>query len=217
MHGHEDCFTAVVDAEEEGRPATTRGAGCAGHSGARITLPGVAALALATIMLTATLVGCGNAGAPSVAPSTIYPETSPTGTLPALKAYLDDVEQVLAQAAATATTLPDAVQGLSRTPDHTWASSAAQLKSISSQLADEAAALAALQPPPALQPVQDAVVTGIQATRKGVDELADALESGVRSAVTRRARARATAERLKAQLDGLSRQLRGAIEILRGQ
>ncbi len=125
MHGHEDCFTAVVDAEEEGRPATTRGAGCAGHSGARITLPGVAALALATIMLTATLVGCGNAGAPSVAPSTIYPETSPTGTLPALKAYLDDVEQVLAQAAATATTLPDAVQGLSRTPDETWASSAA--------------------------------------------------------------------------------------------
>lgn len=135
--------------------------------GTRIRLPGVAALALATIMLTATLVGCGNAGAPSVAPSTIYPETSPTGTLPALKAYLDDVEQVLAQAAATATTLPDAVQGLSRTPDHTWASSAAQLKSISSQLADEAAALAALQPPPALQPVQDAVVTGIQATKKG--------------------------------------------------
>lgn len=175
------------------------------------------AIALAALVLTVVLAGCGNAGTPGEEPSTIYPETSPTGTFPALKAYLDDAEQVLSQVAATATALPDAVQGMSRTPDDSWASSAEQLKSISSQLGDEAAALAALEPPPALQPVQDAVVKGVQATQKSVDKLADALESGVQSAATSKARAQATVGKLKAQLDGLSRQLRGAIESLRGQ
>ena len=124
---------------------------------------------------------------------------------------------MLSQVATTVGTLPGAVEGISKTPDDTWTASAAQLKSIGSQLGDEAAALAALQPPAALQPVQDAVVKGIETARQGVDKLADGLDSGVQSAATRRAQVQSTVEKLQAQLDGLSGQLRGAIENLRGQ
>jgi uncharacterized phage infection (PIP) family protein YhgE len=175
------------------------------------------AAALAVLALALVLAGCGSDGAPSEAPSTIYPESSPTGTLPALKAYLDDADQILSQVATTMGTMPDAVEGLSKTPDDTWTASAAQLRSVSSQLGDEASALSALQPPSALQPVQDAVVKGIQTAQQGVDKLADGLDSGVRSSATRKAQVQSTVEKLQAQLDGLSTQLRGAIESLRGQ
>lgn len=175
------------------------------------------AAALAVLVLALVLAGCGSEGAPSEAPSTIYPESSPTGTLPALKAYLEDADEVLSQVTTTVGTLPEAVQGLSKRPDDTWTASAAQLRSISSQLGDEAAALAALQAPTALQPVQDAVVKGIQGAQKGVDKLADGLDSGAESAATRREQIHSTVEKLQAQLDGLSTQLRGAIEGLRGQ
>jgi uncharacterized phage infection (PIP) family protein YhgE len=181
----------------------------------KIKLASAAAAVLAALALAVT--GCGDASSPSEAPSTIYPESSPTGTLPALKAYLDDADQVLSQVATTVGALPDAVEGISKTPDDTWTASAAQLKSIGSQLGEESAALAALQPPAALQPVQDAVVKGIESARQGVDKLADGLDSGVRSAATRKAQVQSTVEKLQAQLDGLSSQLRGAIESLRGQ
>jgi uncharacterized phage infection (PIP) family protein YhgE len=180
------------------------------------TWPAIAAAAVLAALALA-LIGCGDAGSPSEAPSTIYPESSPTGTLPALKAYLDDADQVLSQVATTVGTLPDAVEGISKTPDDTWTASAAQLRSIASQLGDEAAALAALQPPTALQPVQDAVVKGIESAAQGVDRLADRLDSGVQSAATRKAQVQSTIEKVQAQLEGLSSQLRGAIESLRGQ
>jgi X-X-X-Leu-X-X-Gly heptad repeat protein len=61
------------------------------------------------------------------------------------------------------------------------------------------------------------VVKGIQTAQQGVDKLADGLDSGVRSAATRKAQVQSTVEKLQAQLDGLSSQLRGAIESLRGQ
>jgi uncharacterized phage infection (PIP) family protein YhgE len=176
-----------------------------------------AVTALAVVALALVLAGCGSEGSPSEAPSTIYPESSPTGTLPALKAYFDDADQILSQVAATVGTMPDAVEGLSKTPDDTWTASAAQLRSISSQLGDEASALSALQPPSALQPVQDAVVKGIQSAQQGVDKLADGLDSGVQSAATRKAQIQSSVEKLQAQLDGLSTQLRGAIESLRGE
>lgn len=183
----------------------------------RTRLASAAGAALAALALGVVLAGCGNAGSPGEAPSTIYPESSPTGTLPALKAYLDDADQVLSQVATTVGALPDAVDGVSNPPDDTWTASAAKLTSISSQLGDEAAALAALQPPAALQPIQDAVVKGIQAAQQGVDRLARALDSGVQSAATRRAQIQSTVDKLQSQLDGLSEQLRGAIERLRGQ
>jgi hypothetical protein len=177
----------------------------------------VTAAALAALTLAAVLAGCGDAGSPGEAPSTIYPEASATGTLPALKAYLDDADQVLSQVATTVGTLPDAVQDLSRTPDDTWTASAAQLRSVASQLGEEAGALDALQPPSAVQPVQDAAVKGIQAAQQGVGRLADALDSGVQTVETRRAQVQSTVEKLQSQLQGLSEQLRGAVERLRGE
>ena len=175
----------------------------------------LAALAL-TLALAAVLAGCGDAS-PSETPSTIYPESSATGTLPALKAYLADAQDVLDQVSTTVGALPDAVGGMSRKPDDTWSASAAQLQSIATQLDDEAAALAALQPPSGLQPVQDAVVKGIQAAQKGVEKLATQLDSRVQSAATRKDQVQAKAGELKAQLDGLAQQLKGALGGLTGQ
>ena len=57
----------------------------------------VVAGALAALALAVVLAGCGSSSSPSAAPSTIYPESSPTGTLPALKAYLTDAQDILGQ------------------------------------------------------------------------------------------------------------------------
>ena len=172
---------------------------------------------LAALALAAILAGCGgSATTPSESPSTIYPESSPTGTLPALKAYLEDAQEALGQIATTVGTLPESVSGMSARPDDTWSSSAAQLKSTATQLGDEAAALAALQPPSALQPVHDAVLKGIQAAQSGVDKLAASLESGKQAAI-RRAEVQAKVDQYRAQIEGLTQQLQNAISGLTGQ
>ena len=176
-----------------------------------------AAVALVALALAAVLAGCGaDSTTPSESPSTIYPESSPTGTLPALKAYLDDAQEVLGQVATTVGALPETTQGMSAKPDETWSSAAAQMQSIATQLGDEAAALAALQPPSALQPVQDAVVKGIQAAQAGVEKLAAGLESGEQAAATR-AEVRSKVDQYRAQIDGLTQQLKSAIGGLTGQ
>ena len=166
---------------------------------------------LAVLAVVVVLAGCGGSTTPSETPSTIYPESSPTGTVPALKAYLQDARVVLSDVGATAAALPDAVKGLSRTPDGTWTTAATDLQDISAQLGDEAAALAALQPPSGLQPIQDAVVTGIEGAQSAVDKLASALESRSQSAETRKAKVQSTLDGLKSQLEGLSQQLSGAL------
>ena len=176
-----------------------------------------AAVALVALALAAVLAGCGaDSTTPSESPSTIYPESSPTGTLPALKAYLTDAQEVLGQVATTVGALPETTQGMSAKPDETWSSAAAQMQSIATQLGDEAAALAALQPPSALQPVQDAVVKGIQAAQAGVEKLAAGLESGEQAAATR-AEVRSKVDQYRAQIDGLTQQLKSAIGGLTGQ
>jgi uncharacterized phage infection (PIP) family protein YhgE len=172
----------------------------------------------AALALAGVLAGCGSGSTtPSESPSTIYPESSPTGTLPALKAYLTDAQEVLGQVATTVGALPDATSGMSTKPDDTWSSAAAQLQSIATQLGDEAAALAALQPPSALKPVQDAVVKGIQAAQSGVEKLAAGLESGQQKTADRRAEVQAQVDQYKAQIDGLTQQLQNAISGLTGQ
>jgi peptidoglycan hydrolase CwlO-like protein len=85
---------------------------------------------LAALVLAVVLAGCGNAVSPAASPSTIYPQASATGTLPALKAYLTDVQDILGQMATTVGQLPGAVQGMSVKPDSTWQSAGAQLDSI---------------------------------------------------------------------------------------
>ena len=173
--------------------------------------------AIAALALVAILAGCGSSGSPSEAPSTIYPESSPTGTVPALKAYLTDAQDVLGQVSTTVGTLPAAVQGMSKVPDDTWTAAAAQLQSIASQLGGEADALAALQPPSALKPVQDAVVKGIQAAQSGIDKLATRIASKPASLANKKAEIQAKVDQYKSQLDGISTQLKNALGGLTGQ
>lgn len=177
----------------------------------------VVAGALAALALAVILAGCGNSGSPSEAPSTIYPESSATGTLPALKTYLSDAQDVLGQVSTTVGTLPAAVEGMSKTPDDTWTAAAAQLQSIAAQLGSEADALAALQPPSALQPVQDAAVKGIQAAQSGIDKLATRIASRPASLANKQAEVQAKVDQFKSQLDGLSTQLKNALGDLTGQ
>ena len=110
----------------------------------------VATGALAVLALAVILAGCGSTSTPSETPSTIYPEGSPTGTGPALKAYLTDAQDILSQVGTTVAALPDAVKSMNKKPDDTWTAAATQLQSIATQLGSEADALAALQPPTAL-------------------------------------------------------------------
>jgi hypothetical protein len=175
------------------------------------------AVALAALVLALVLAGCGSTSSPSASPSTIYPQSSATGTLPALKAYLSDARSVLDQVGTTVAALPDAVQGLSKTPDATWTSSASQLQSIATQLSDEASALAAMDPPTALQPVQSAVVKGIQTAQSGVDKLASKLASKAQSTATRKAKVQSRVSELKAQIEGVTQQLQNALSGLTGQ
>ncbi len=177
------------------------------------------ATTLAALALIAVLAGCGTTTTTSSSPSTIYPQASasPTGTLPALKTYLSSAQDVLGQVSTTVGQLPAAVQGMSAKPDSTWQSSGAQLDSVATQLGQEASALAALQPPSALQPVQDAVVKGIQGAQTGVQKLGAKLQSGSAKASSKRAQIRAEVDKYKSQLDGLAQQLRSAIGGLTGQ
>ena len=177
----------------------------------------VMAIALAALALAVVLAGCGSSGSPSAAASTIYPEGSPTGTVPALKAYLTDAQAVLDQVSTTVGALPAAVEGMSKTPDDTWTSAATQLQSIATQLGDEASALAALQPPSALQPVQDAVVKGIQAAQSGIDKLATTIASKPAALANKKAEIQSQIDQYKSQLDGLSTQLKSALGGLTGQ
>ncbi len=180
--------------------------------GARLVAGAVAALVLAVI-----LAGCGSSGSPSEAASTIYPESSPTGTVPALKAYLTDAQDVLGQVSTTVGTLPAAVQGMSKAPDDTWTAAAAQLQSIASQLGGEADALAALEAPSALKPVQDAVVKGLRAAQSGIDKLATRIASKPASLANKKAEIQAEVDQYKSQLDGISTQLKNALGGLTGE
>jgi hypothetical protein len=172
---------------------------------------------LAALTLAAVLSSCGGTTSPSASPSTIYPEASATGTVPALKAYLSDARDVLGQVTATVGQMPAALQGMSARPDGTWQSSGAQLESIARQLGTEASALAALQPPSALQPVQDAIVKGIQAAQTGVQELGAELQTGSAKASATKTRVQAELDKYKSQIDGLARQLESALGGLTGQ
>jgi hypothetical protein len=168
------------------------------------------AAAFAALAIAVVLAGCGSS-TPDEAASTIYPESSPTSGPAALKAYLSDAKVVLTDLGTTAASIPDAVAGMSRKPDSTWSTAATNLQDISTELGDEAAALAALQPPESLQPVQDAVVTGIEGAQTAVDKLAAALEKGESTAATKRAQIESTVDSVRSQLQSMSDMLSSAL------
>lgn len=160
-------------------------------------LPRAAAIAvLAALVALAILAGCGS---------------SSTTTGSASQTYLNSARDVLYEVGSTASTLPDAVTGMSKKPDSTWTAAAAKLHAASSRLGQEAARLAALKAPAALQPVQDLVVKGIQAAQAGVDRLATSIGKRTQSAATRQAGVQSTVAGLQSRLDGLAKQLRDAL------
>jgi len=167
--------------------------------------------ALAALALAVILAGCGSTSTPSASPSTIYPQASATGTIPAAKAYLSDAQTILGQVSTTVGTLPAAVQGMSKMPDATWTSAATQLQSTAAQLGAEATSLAALQPPTVLKPVQDAVVKGIQTAQSGISKLATKIAAKPASLANKKAQIQAKVTQLQSQLDGFSQQLKSAL------
>ena len=134
-----------------------------------------------------------------------------TGIPSATQTYLNSARDVLYEVGSTASILPDAVSGMSKRPDSTWTVASARLQAVSSQLGQEAARLAALKPPAVLQPAQDLVVKGIQATRSGVDKLATGIGKRARGSATRQAKVQSTVTGLQSQLDGLAKQFRAAL------
>jgi hypothetical protein len=151
---------------------------------------------LAALVALAVLAGCGS---------------SSTTTDPAAHKYLNSARSALYEVGSTASTLPDAVAGMSKKPDSTWTTAAAKLHAASSQLGQEAARLAALTAPAALQPVQDLVVKGLQAAQSGVDKLATSIGKRTQSAATRQAAVQSTVAGLQSRVDGLAKQLRDAL------
>jgi len=168
------------------------------------------AATVAVLAIAVVLAGCGSS-TPAEAPSTIYPESSPTSGPAALKAYLSDAKVVLTDLRTTAAGVPDAVAGMSKRPDSTWSTAATNLQDISTQLGDEATALAALQPPETLQPVQDAVVAGIEGAQSAVDKLAAALAKGESTAATRQAQIQSTVDSVTSQIQSMSDMLSSAL------
>lgn len=176
----------------------------------KVRIISVIVTAVAALAIAAVLAGCGST-TPAEAPSTIYPESSPSTGAAAVKTYLESAKVVLTDVGATAAAIPDAVAGMSKRPDDTWSTAAANLQDISTQLGDETAALEALQPPESLQPVQDAVASGIQAAQSAVDKLAAALEKGESTAATRQAQIQSTVDSVKSQLQSMSDMLSSAL------
>ena len=137
--------------------------------------------ALVVAAAAAVLAGCGakaSSSAVTPSPTASHSQNSLVG-LAALAGYLGKVRPIATQLESTVASLPSAAKGLSNKPDRTWTAAAARLKTISSQLGSEAANIAALTPPSALRPVQDAAITGIKDAQAAAVRTAAALDKGV--------------------------------------
>jgi flagellin-like hook-associated protein FlgL len=164
------------------------------------------------VMVVLTLAGCGGSTTATPTPTPSPSESSLISRLAALKAYKAQVQPIVTQLTATATSLPTAVKGLSTRPDSTWTASAANLTVIAAELGDEAASLEALIPPAALADVQAAAVTAIQNVQAALTKTADALNKGVVTSATKVAAIQSQMESLKTQISGLSEKVTSALD-----
>jgi chaperonin cofactor prefoldin len=164
------------------------------------------------VMVWLTLAGCGGSTATTPSPSPSPSESSLASRLAALKAYKDQIQPIVTQLSATATSLPAAVKGLNTRPDSTWTASATKLDAVASELGAEAASLAALTPPSALAPVQAAAVKGIQDAQAAITKTADALNKRVVTAATKGPAIRSQMDDLKTQISELSDKVTSAID-----
>jgi hypothetical protein len=172
------------------------------------------AAALALVAVVGVLAGCGTkAGSSAATPSpTASKSQGSLAAAAALAGYLGQVKPIATQLGSTAASLSGAVKGLATKPNGTWSASAAHLATISLQLSSQAKSLAALTPPTALRPVQDAVVKGIEATQKAVATTAAALKKGVAKKGATKVQIQAQIATLQGKLSQLPEQLIGAVE-----
>ena len=176
----------------------------------------ISAALAATLMALAVvpaLAGCGSTAA-STSSSPTVTQSAVASSAPTT--YLAQAQQIIAQVGTTAGSLPDAVAGLSKTVDDTWMASGAKLNDVATQLGKEASSLAALTPPSALQPVQDAVVKGIQDAQAKVNDLSGLLNAQSATAATAQGSVQSQVDGMKAKLLVLSTVLSTALDKLGG-
>jgi hypothetical protein len=182
--------------------------------GMRSTRRSVVVVSVA-IAAAVVLAGCGTK-ATSASPPASSPKASPSqgslAGLAALAGYLGQVRPVAMRLGSTVSALPEAVKGLSTKPDGSWTTASTKLKAISSQLGAEAARLAALSPPSALRPAQDAAVKAITDTRSAVAKTASTLSKRTATKGAAAAQIQAQIGALSGRLSQLGRQLIAAIE-----
>jgi hypothetical protein len=163
------------------------------------------------VIIVLTLAGCGGSKAATPTPSPSPSESSLVSRLAALKAYKAQVQPIVTQLTATATSLPAAVKGLNTRPDSTWTASAANLTVIATEFGSEATSLAALTPPSALAPVQAAAVKALQDAQAALTKTAGALNKGVVTSATKVAAIQSQMDTLKTQISGLSDKVTSAL------
>lgn len=196
---------------------------CGGRCGTQSIIPGsskenierrhlrIGAAFTATVMarvVVLAVAGCGNKAASTSSSPAASQSGAAGGTV---RAYLGQAQSILSHVRTTAGALPDATASLSRTPDDTWTASTARLNEIASQLGIEASSLAALTPPSALMPVQDAVVKGLHAIQAKVNDLSGLLYGQSATEATANSSIQSQVDSMKAKLLALSAKLAGPI------
>jgi hypothetical protein len=170
---------------------------------------------LAVLLLAVVLAACESTTTPTASPTTVTPESSPAGTAPALGAYIDEADAVLSDVRDTLGELPGTVQGISATPDETWTEAGDELQQAAAELGDEASRLADLQPPSGLQPIQDAVVRGLQRVQASLEQTANRLSSRAQSEGLTSQEVQDQIDQLRSQAGDLNEQLQGVLDTAR--
>ena len=172
-----------------------------------MTIGAALAAALVALVAVLALAGCGSSGSTSSSPAATQGGTA-SG---APTTYVGQAQAILSQVGTTAGALPDAIAGLSKKPDATWLASGTKLNEAATQLGKEAASLAALTPPTALRPVQDAVVKGLKAIQTKVNLLSGILFEESADQATANSPIQTQVDKMKTHVQALSTKLSGAL------
>ena len=162
----------------------------------------VVAATLIALVVALALAGCGSTAAstsPAASPSAAASGSPST--------YLGQAQAILSQVATTAGALPDAVAGLSKKPDDTWTTAGAALNEAAAKLGTEADSLAALTPPSAVKPVQDAVVKGLKAMQAKVNDMSGLIYEQSADEANQKGPIKTQIDSMKTQLQALSAKL----------
>jgi hypothetical protein len=172
-----------------------------------LRISAIIAATLVALVAGLALAGCGSSASTSSSPAA----TQGGSASGAPTTYLGQAQAIVSQVDTTAGALPDAVAGLSKKADDTWLASGTKLNEAATQLGKEAASLAALTPPTALQPVQDAVVKGLKAMQVKVNLLSGLLFEESVDEATAHSPVQTQVAKMQTQVQALSTKLSGAL------